>query len=183
MIFSFYIIKMGNRNMNGLGNNNGLNINGKGNEQNLIPEEEQNNIIQERATTKKILAVRLPLILKKQTLSLEQDAISKDKWYIKFNYDSLVNLDCYINFNVSLNSSNHSTNNSKNKHKLAYIPSQNLSNKGIYIKDLPSGENVEFLNKEAYIDLNYFFNNKTESANNYDICIEFVPFFHQEAQN
>lgn len=45
---------MGNRNMNGLQNNNGLNLNGEGNEQNLIPaEEQQNQIIQERATTKK----------------------------------------------------------------------------------------------------------------------------------
>ena len=43
---------MGNRNINPL-QNNALNINGEGNEQNLIPVEEQNQIIQERATTKK----------------------------------------------------------------------------------------------------------------------------------
>lgn len=159
-------------------NNNMLNINGEGNQQNLIPVEEQNQIIQERATTKKILAVRLPVYLKKQTLLLQQDAISLDKYYIKFRYDSLVNLDCYINFNVSNKASNHHLHKSdKKEHILSYSPSLNLLNKGIIIKNLPSGENVEFFNKEAFIDLNEFFINKIDNNNTYDICIEFVPIF------
>ena len=167
---------MGNRNINPMPNNNGLNLNDDGNNQNLIPIEEQNQIIQERATTKKILAVRLPCYLKKQTLKLQQDSQSQEKYYIKFNYDSLVNVDCYINFNVS--QKNQQINIiENNNHKLSYPPSSNLSNKGIYIKNLPSGENVEFSKEEAYIDLHSYFTNKKESANSYDICIEFVPIF------
>lgn len=169
---------MGNRNMNGLQNNNGLNLNGEGNEQNLIPaEEQQNQIIQERATTKKILAVRLPVILRKQSLSLEADAVTQNKCYIKFNYDSLVNLDCYIYFNVSQKSITQNIHNSLKNHNLAYFPSTNLASKGICIKNLPSGENMEFFNKDAFIDLNYYFNSKLEIVNSFDVCIEFVPIF------
>ena len=169
---------MGNRNMNGLQNNNGLNLNGEGNEQNLIPaEEQQNQIIQERATTKKILAVRLPVILRKQSLTLEEDAVTQNKWYIKFNYDSLVNLDCYIYFNVSQKSINQTIHNSLKNHNLAYFPSTNLSSKGICIKNLTRGENMAFFNKDAFIDLNYYFNSKLEIVNSFDVCIEFAPIF------
>lgn len=165
---------MGNRNMNPL-QNNMLNINGDG-EQNLIPVEDQNQIVQDRATTKKILAARLPVYLKKNTLSLQQDKETQDKWYIKFNYDSLVKLDCYINFNVS-QKSNNLNNHDKKKHNLAYSPSFFFSNKGMVIKDLPSGENLEFQNKDAYIDIHNYLNNKVESPSNYDLSIEFVPIF------
>jgi hypothetical protein len=57
------------------------------------------------------MAVRLPCYLKKETLSLEKDAISQEKNYIKFNYDSLVELDCYIYFNVSEKAPNPLVNN------------------------------------------------------------------------
>ena len=153
---------MGNRHLNPLPNNNMMNINGEGNDQHLIPVEEQNQIIQERATTKKILAIRLPAYLKKQTLEFEQDAIIQEKCYIKFNYDSLVNLDCYINFNVTQKTSIpniHALD--KKNHKLSYSPSGNLANKAIFLENLPSGENQEFLNKEAFLDLNYYLTNKT----------------------
>ena len=56
---------MGNRNINPL-QNNALNINGEGNEQNLIPVEEQNQIIQERATTKKNISSSSTWIFKKR---------------------------------------------------------------------------------------------------------------------
>ena len=168
---------MGNRQLNPLQNNNMLNLNGEGNDQNLIPVEEQNQIIQERATTKKVLAVRLPVYLKKQTLKLQQDAVFQEKCYIQFHYDALVNLDCYINFNVTQKTSNQNIHHNDKNHKLSYSPSLNLTNKALFIPDLPSGENVQFFNKEAFIDLNYYFTNKTDSAQSYDISIEFVPKF------
>jgi hypothetical protein len=165
---------MGNRHLNPMPNNNMLNIN-EGNEQNLIPVEEQNQIIQERATTKKILAIRLPVYLRKPTLLLEQDSIFQDKYYIKFHYDALVNLDCYINFNVSLRANLHLHHSDTKIHKLAYTPSLNLASKGITINNLPSGENVEFSNNDAFIDLNNFLINKGDAS--YDLCIEFVPIY------
>lgn len=165
-----------NPNANAILHNHALfNIN-DGNAQNLIPIEEQNQIIQERST-KKVMAVRLPCYLKKETLSLEKDAISQEKNYIKFNYDSLVELDCYIYFNVSEKPQNQLVNNEINGHKLAYCPSQYFSEKVICVKKMKDGENANFFNENAYIDLNDYFLNKVANEHSYDLCIEFVPIF------
>ena len=173
---------MGARNINAFHNdmnqeniNNLINVNeGEGNQQNLIPLEEQNHIVQERTTSKKILAARLPSNLDKKTLSLEFDYLSYDKAYLKFNYDSLFDLDCYINFNVQ----EKSTFSSKNKnHKLAYSPSQNFFDKEFYFQGLKSGENIEFFDKNTFIDIKSFLSDRIENQNYYDICIEFVPLF------
>ena len=175
---------MGARNINALNNDNNnpqdindiININEEenGNQQNLIPIEEQNQIVQERAISKKILSIRLPCNLDKKTLSLEQDSISPDKFFIKFNYDSLFDLDCYINFNVSEKSDISLKN---TNHKLSYSPSENFIEKGFYQKELKNGENKEFYNKEAFIDIRNYYEEKNENQNSFDICIEFVPLF------
>ena len=170
---------MGNRNQaqNANDHNNALLHLNDNNAQNLIPGDEQNQIIQERST-KKVLAVRLPCYLKKQTLSLERDAISPEKNYIRFNYDSLVELDCYIYFNVSEIESNQRINNHEiNNHKLAYSPSKKFTDKAIFMKKMKDGENVNFMNENAYIDLNNYFLNKDEIPRSFDLCIEFVPLF------
>ena len=175
---------MGARNINALNNDNNnpqdindiININEEenGNQQNLIPIEEQNQIVQERAISKKILSIRLPCNLDKKTLSLEQDSISPDKFFIKFNYDSLFDLDCYINFNVSEKSDISLKN---TNYKLSYSPSDNFIEKGFYQKKLKNGENKEFYNKEAFIDIRNYYEEKNENQNSFDICIEFVPLF------
>ena len=175
---------MGARNINALNNDNNnpqdindiININEEenGNQQNLIPIEEQNQIVQERAISKKILSIRLPCNLDKKTLSLEQDSISPDKFFIKFNYDSLFDLDCYINFNVSEKSDISLKN---TNYKLSYSPSENFIEKGFYQKELKNGENKEFYNKEAFIDIRNYYEEKNENQNSFDICIEFVPLF------
>ncbi len=144
------------------------------NQQHLIPIEEQNQIIQERLISKKILAVRLPVNLDKKTLSLEKDYIFRDKYYIKFNYDSLYDLDCYINFNVR-EKSEFSSNN--NKYKLAYSPSEHFTDKGFYLKGLKNGENIEFYNHDTFIDIKNYLDEKIENQNSFDVCIEFVPLF------
>jgi hypothetical protein len=36
---------------------------------------------------------------------------------------------------------------------------------------------MKFFNKEAFIDLNYYFSSKLEIVNSFDVCIEFVPIF------
>jgi len=175
---------MGARNINALNNDNNnpqdindiININEEenGNQQNLIPIEEQNQIVQERAISKKILSIRLPCNLDKKTLSLEQDSISPDKFFIKFNYDSLFDLDCYINFNVSEKTDISLKN---TNYKLSYSPSENFIEKGFYQKELKNGENKEFYNKEAFIDIRNYYEEKNENQNSFDICIEFVPLF------
>ena len=173
---------MGARNINAIHNdmnqeniNNIIDINeGEENQNHVIPIEEQNHIVQERTTSKKVLAVRLPTNLNKKTLSLEYDSINIDKCYLKFNYDSLFDIDCYINFNVIEKSEL----SSKNKnHMLSYSPSKNLADKEIYFNGLKSGENIEFFDKNSFIDIRNFLNNKSENQNSFDVCIEFVPLF------
>ena len=175
---------MGTRNINALRDdinpdniNNIIDINegevGE-NQQHLIPIEEQNQIVQERTISKKILAVRLPVNLDKKTLALEKDYIFRDKYYIKFNYDSLYDLDCYINFNVTEKSEISSKN---NKYKLAYSPSKHFTETGFYLKGLKNGENIEFYNPDIFIDIKNYLNEKIENQNSFDVCIEFAPLF------
>ena len=61
--------------------------------------------IKEIAYDQQIDHIKNPILLLKDTLSLEQDAISKTKYYLKFNYDSLLNFNCFINFKVKKNPS------------------------------------------------------------------------------
>mgnify|MGYP002869214167 FL=1 len=175
---------MGTRNINALRDdinpdniNNIIDINegevGE-NQQHLIPIEEQNQIVQERTISKKILTVRLPVNLDKKTLALEKDYIFRDKYYIKFNYDSLYDLDCYINFNVTEKSEISSKN---NKYKLAYSPSEHFTETGFYLKGLKNGENTELYNPDIFIDIKNYLNEKIENQNSFDVCIEFVPLF------
>ncbi len=177
---------MGNRNSN-LQNN----IINREQEQMLVPNERnenQSNILPQPA--KEVFAVKNPILLKKQTLSLEKDATSKSIYYIKFNYDSLVNFDCYINFNAKKSISkplipNESGASSLGDISLSYLPSTNFESKGIVIKNLTKGENIEFLEKEAKIDFEYFFNNKlnqTDKERRFDIVIELIPIFEPDNQ-
>ena len=117
-----------NNNNGGDGNNNILNVGGEGNAENLLNNEPHYNIQQERNTMKKVIAARLPTYLRKNSLKLERDAISTNKYYIKFNYDSLHNINCFINFNVSTHNPNNQ--NPILGHRLLYPPSQTYSKKG-----------------------------------------------------
>ena len=176
---------MGTRNINALHNdineeninniNNIINIDeAEGNQENLIPFAEQNHIVQDRTISKKILAARLPSNLDKRTLSLELDYLSPDKCYLKFIYDSLFDLDIYINFNVTERAEFSAEN---INHKLAYSPSANFARKGFYIHGLEAGEKKEFFDKNTIFDIRDYFEDKLEIQNSYDVCIEFVPLF------
>lgn len=146
----------------------------------------------EPVTIKKILSIKNPVFLQKQTLSLERNAIEKNIYHIKFNYDSTANFDCYINFNVSENKNKgimpkEEEKTSENEYIPFYFPTDIFFNKRIVVKNLEKGRNKEFFEKEAFIDLEYFFNNikKEESKDNssYDVAIEFVPKIEKESSN
>ena len=163
------------------------------------------SILVDPPSMKEVYAIRNPIYLKKETLSLERDAQNNTIYYIKFNYDSLVDFDLYINFNVKKNQAgkkNLIPNSNENQHILSYLPSQKFENKGIVFKNLPKGENLPFFENQAYIDMEYFNTNKIENPelnnnlennennNNkinrneyyYDISIEMVPLFDENTQ-
>ena len=149
---------------------------------------------------KSIITVKNPFYLIKETISLEKDSI-KNIYYIKFRYDSLVNFDCYINFNIKKNKKRKHLK-QKEKHELCYIPSPPFSEKQIIIKNLEKGKNMEFFNKDSFFDLDYYEENKIreeelkseekeekeEKEENdekdkkeevYDIGIEFTPIYEK----
>ncbi len=182
---------MGNRN----GNEENNNINNGVHEQILVQNGQNNGQINiDPPSVKRVCAVRNPFFIKKTSLSLEKDAGPSNIYYIKFNYTSLVNFNCYINFEVSKNPTKplvpKDISNSDN-YILSYIPSDKFVSKSIVIKDLPKGDNMEFLEKEAVIDIDYFKENKLESINTneqnknkiYDVSIELVPIFDETENN
>ena len=186
---------MGNRNANEEQNNN-ININGGVHEHILIQNDNNNNNNNSQAkidppSVKKVYAVRNPIFIKKTSLVLEKDAGPSNLYYIKFNYDSLVNFNCYINFEVSKNYSKplvpKEIPNAEN-YILSYMPSINFVSKSIAIRNLPKGENMEFFEKDAVIDIDYFKNNKSQNDNNekekiYDVSIELVPILDENNDN
>ena len=82
------------------------------------------SIVVEPPAMKQIYPIKNPIYLKKETLSLEKDAENNNIYYIKFNYDSLVDFDLYININLKSNSLDKNTllsNSNVNKNLLYYL--------------------------------------------------------------
>ena len=169
---------MGNRN----GNEENNNINNGVHEQILVQNGQNNTQLNiDPPSVKRVYAVRNPFFIKKTSLALEKDAGS-NLYYIKFNYNSLVNFNCYINFEVSKNLAKplipkDITN--PDNYILSYIPQDKFAYKSIVIKNLPKGGNMEFFEKDAVIDIDYFKENKKENIINeqnkndiYDVSIE-----------
>lgn len=57
----------------------------------------------EQQKTKKTKAYKNPILLKRNTIKLEKDAMKQNIYYIGFNYTSLVNFNVNIYFNASQN--------------------------------------------------------------------------------
>ena len=173
---------MGNRNANEQNDDNNI----RDNEQILIQNDANNPLGKiEPPSVKQIFAVRNPFSIKKTSLILEKDANQLNLFYIKFEYDSLYNFNCYINFEVSKNPSkklNPKQITDPDDYVLAYNPSAAFESKKILIKNLPKGESVEFFEKEAVVDIEYFKSNKSEKKerNTFDMSIELVPIIDNE---
>lgn len=165
---------MGNRNNQVVAPN-------QGDQNQLLIQQDQIDVslLVDQPEVKKVYAIKNPIYLKKETLKLERDSQDKNKYYISFNYDSLVNFDLYINFEVS-----------KNKKMLrlndyipSYFPHKNFEGLSIQIKNLTKGENVSFLNKSVFVNLSEFGqlkNNINLSDQLFDVCIEMIPIIPPE---
>ena len=143
--------------------------------------------IKEMAYDQQIDHIMNPILLLKDSLTLEQDAISKKKYYIKFKYDTLLNFNCFISFKVKRNPSKKNITNliniSPEKYELSYIsciPTQIP----IIIKNLPKGENMQFFEKNAFIDFDEFNkDNKNSKEKKYDVSIELVPILEKNSED
>ena len=175
---------MGNRN----GNQNEEN-NNRDNEQILIQNDLNNPLAKiDPPSVKKIFAVRNPFSIKKTSLTLEKDAGPSNLFYLKFEYDSLYNFNCYINFEVTKNPNKQLSPKllpDPDNYILAYNPSPAFEEKKILIKNVPKGESMEFFEKNAIIDLDYYKSNKAENKleQTFDVSIELVPIIENNENN
>ena len=126
-----------------------------------IVEENNNEQVDNIIATglKTIIKVKNPFYLLKETIHLEKDS-TKNIYYIKFNYDSLVNFNCYINFDVKKNSQRNNLQ-QKDDYELCYIPTDKFVEKNIIMNNLPKGKNQQFYNENAFLDFEYFELNTT----------------------
>ena len=119
--------------------------------------EQINNLV--APDLKTIIKVKNPFYLLKETIHLEKDSI-KNIYYIKFKYDSLIDFNCYINFNVKENSQSKNLKH-KDEYELFFIPTDKFVEKNIVINNLPKGRNQEFFDENAFLDFEYFGQNTT----------------------
>ena len=134
-------------------------------ENNIINNFEQINI-NKSPQLKTIIKVKNPFYLLKETFHLEKDA-NKNIYYIKFKYDSLMNFNCYINFNVKKNEQRNNIK-IKDDYELCYIPTDKFVEKNIVIKNLPKGKNQDFQNENALLDFDYLEQNTTRIKEEYN---------------
>lgn len=184
-------------------NNNELNLinnDDDANEnQNLNEDEENEEIaieknfdtlyIKELGFEEQVFHAKNPVLLLKETLTLEMDQSLNKKYFIKFKYDSLINFDCHINFKVVKNPLKKALNKLVNvqgeRYILSYI-SVNPLNKQIIVKNLPKGENMNFSNENAFIDIDVFNELSDEFGiykKEYDISIEMVPVLDKNSED
>ena len=142
--------------------------------------------IKELSYDEQLPHIKNPILLLKETLTLELDSISRNKYYIKFNYDSLLNFNCFISFKVSKNKSKKNlsklVNISPEKYELSYISNSNINTK--IFKDKKKKKNVQFLDEKAFIDIDEF--NKERKGDNkkeFDISIEMVPILDKNSDD
>ena len=142
--------------------------------------------IKELGFDEQVYHAKNPILLLKETLNLEIDPSFNKKYYIKFKYDSLVNFDCHINFNVKKNKNKkllpQIINIPAEKYELSYLGCDN-SYEQIIIKNLPKGENMDFSDDNAFIDIDKFNNiHIGQEQKEYDVSIELVPIFENNSE-
>ena len=115
---------------------------------------------------KTIIKIKNPFYLLKETIHLEKDSI-KNIYYIKFLYDSLINFDCYINFNVRKNTERKNLK-QNDDYELCYIPTDKFVEKNIVIKNMPKGRKKEFFEENAVLDFDYLEQNTTRIKEIYE---------------
>ena len=111
---------------------------------------------------KETYAIKNPVLLKRNTLALERDAINRNIYYIKFNYDALVDFTVNIYFNAKR--TNEASSPFKSSDKFSSLNFQCLK-----------GHNISVFDTSYKIDMEYYKQNKEIIENGCDLVIEFIP--------
>ena len=108
-----------------------------------------------------------PIKFDKDSIKFENDAFDLNKKYITFVYscERQIFANFYLNSAFNYQPVNLSY----------YSPSEKFTD-FILKASLNPGKNVNFLDKNVYVDIDYFFKNKDYNKNLYDIIIELYVF-------
>lgn len=108
-----------------------------------------------------------PIKFDKDSIKFENDAYDLNKKYITFNYscERQIFANFYLNSAFNYQPVNLSY----------YSPSEKFTD-FILKASLNPGKNVNFIDKNVFVDINYFFKNKNYNKNLYDVIIELYVF-------
>lgn len=134
------------------------------------------SLLVEQPSFKKVFAIKNPIYLKKETLTLQKDSTNKNLFYLEFFYDSLCDFNLYINFDVTKNPKCKKSLLPGGEYTPSYLPSKNFEEMTIKFEKLQKGQNVQFLDKKASIDIDFFAQHKAvDEPSTFDIAIEMIP--------
>lgn len=169
---------MGNRNNSVRDNTESLIVENSNNRHVEDENQDVNLLIDNQLKTKKIFAVKNPVILKRNTLQFSRDATYRKIHYISFYYDAAVEFNMNIYFNtVSCRDFTNKDKKGKNVANYLYTSGENFVSKTIRLYDLPKGQNVKFFKDSVFVDIDYFNAHKENSLGDesYDVVIEIIP--------
>lgn len=139
---------------------------------------------------KKSFAIKNPVFLKRNTISLERDAYRSNIYYLSFTYDALLDFDMNIYYECEKKFTNDLKNfNSQNCIIQGFdfgifVPTGFFSEKTIRKIDVKNGQDVTFNDRSVFLDWEMFRANKSSSLENYtDIVIEFIPHLDNANSN
>ncbi len=121
------------------------------------------NLLIDQPKIKKTFAIKNPVFLKRNTISLDRDSTNRNIHYIQFNYDALLDFELNIYFNAKKNLDDKAIN--------SYISGNNFHPMNI---SCLKGHNIRFTDRSIFIDIDHFNSNKENIDDCIDIVIELI---------
>lgn len=130
---------------------------------------------------KKTFAIKNPVFLKRNTLTIERDAYKSNLFYLSFTYDALLDFDMNVYYDCVKNFTNDLNNFSKQNSIIQgfdfgiFVPSDFFKNKILRKSNIKRGQDIVFFDKSIALDWQLFSENKSNAENAIDIVIELIP--------
>ena len=158
------IVDDGNNNIENLSNEKDIELLNEIYKNNgFIPLENREQIIRENIKHTK--TYKFPILIKPNDIKFEKDSIKLNLYYIVIKYSSSLIFDINIYFDCSFD-----------LEKQIITSSSKFKDLNLNFKNIKSGNNELFMEKNCSIDLEFFLKNKTTYKNYYDMIIECIVY-------
>jgi hypothetical protein len=128
-------------------------------------------MIAEQQVTKKTKAYKNPVVINKNSIKLEKDMVKQEVYYITFTYSSEKDIVAKFYFNAEMSTNKDSFHKYQLILYISFIPTENFKNM-VLITQCGKGNNIDFLDKNVYIDIDYFEQNRIFDTQHTDLIIE-----------